>query len=48
MTNSDVNEAVVAANLFNVDGLVAFITGGGTGEYMRRISRVGSRLSLPR
>ena len=38
MTGPSVDEAVVAANLFNVDGLVAFITGGGTGECMMRLS----------
>ncbi|KAL6696462.1 hypothetical protein J3F84DRAFT_370123 [Trichoderma pleuroticola] len=31
MATQNVDEAVVAGNLFNVDGLVAFITGGGTG-----------------
>lgn len=34
MATQNVDEAVVAGNLFNVDGLVAFITGGGTGEYL--------------
>lgn len=33
MATQNIDEAVVATNLFNVDGLVAFITGGGTGEY---------------
>ncbi|PNP37393.1 hypothetical protein TGAMA5MH_10692 [Trichoderma gamsii] len=31
MATPNIDEAVVANNLFNVDGLVAFITGGGTG-----------------
>jgi hypothetical protein len=34
MATQNVDEAVVASNLFSVDGLVAFITGGGTGEYL--------------
>lgn len=34
MATQNIDEAVVANLLFNVDGLVAFITGGGTGKYL--------------
>lgn len=30
---ADLNENIKAANLFNVNGLVAVVTGGGSGEF---------------
>lgn len=33
MAPSQDNDAIAAANLFNVNGLVALITGGGTGMF---------------
>jgi hypothetical protein len=39
MATQNVDEAVVASNLFNVNGLVAFITGGGTGECLMNMLR---------
>jgi ATP:corrinoid adenosyltransferase len=39
--------ALQAAQLFNVDGLVAVITGGGTGKRTHALVRISRTLTLP-
>lgn len=39
MASQTGDASLAAGNLFNVDGLVAFITGGGTGKSMSSFPR---------